>query len=86
MFFYLTAQHTTRNIRIVMSSHSTQTANGHGDSAVHRTQYEFTIAPTNRAAFVRVSDDRTHDEATQTARMFQNCFPGARVEFRNRAA
>jgi hypothetical protein len=34
MFFYLTAQHTTRNLRTVMSSHSTQTANGHGDSAV----------------------------------------------------
>jgi hypothetical protein len=37
MFFYLTAQHTTRNVRIVMSSQSTHTANGHGDSAVQQT-------------------------------------------------
>jgi hypothetical protein len=34
MFFYLTAQHTTRIVRIVMQLQSTHTANGHGDSAV----------------------------------------------------
>ena len=32
MFFYLTAQHTTRIVRIVMTTHSTH-PNGRGDSA-----------------------------------------------------
>jgi hypothetical protein len=49
------------------------------------TKYQFTITPTNKAAFVRTSDDRNFEEAMETAKMFQNCFPGAKVEFSNRA-
>ena len=50
------------------------------------TKYQFTITPANRAAFVRTSDDRNFAEAMETAKMFKNCFPDSKVEFRNRAS
>lgn len=43
-------------------------------------KYTFTISPANQAAFTRVSDDRTFEEAMITRKMFEDCFPGARIE------
>jgi len=47
-------------------------------------KFTFIISPTNRAAFTRTSDDRTFEQALITAKMFQECFPGARVEIKRR--
>jgi hypothetical protein len=47
-------------------------------------KFTFTISPANQAAFTRTSDDRNFEEALETAKMFEQCFPGARVEINRR--
>jgi hypothetical protein len=43
-------------------------------------KYSFTIRTSYRAPFTRTSDDRTFEGALLTAKMLEECFPGAIVE------
>ena len=58
--------------------------NAPNSSVYKNMKFSFTISPTNRPSFTRVSDDRTFEEALITAKMLEECFPGARVEVNHR--
>ena len=47
-------------------------------------KYTFIINHKNKAADTRASDDRTIEEAIETGKMLENCFPFARIEIKSR--
>ena len=47
-------------------------------------KYTFTINHKNKAAETMTSDDRTIEEAIETGKMLENCFPFARIEIKSR--